>query len=279
MTNGFFHRYHSRASLAPLAVAVLTVFSFGQLLAESAQALPIATFDTSLGSFQVELRSDVAPLTVENFINYVDTGAYNNTFIHRSIADFIIQGGGYTANGAPFPYTTIPAHITQNAPVQNEFNLSNTAGTLAMALLSGNPNSATSEWFFNLVDNSSNLDTQNGGFTVFGDVLGNGMSVLDAIAAVPTYNASGIWGGAFANLPLQNFDVNNTTNQITAANLILINSVTITAPEPAAGILLLSGGALVGTGMRLRKRRRQQIQNGRTRHAGDEPVCAKRENS
>ncbi|HVU35747.1 MAG TPA: peptidylprolyl isomerase, partial [Opitutaceae bacterium] len=143
---------------------------FGVLsLANQAHALPIATFNTSLGSFQVELRSDVAPLTVQNFINYVDSGAYDNTIIHRSVANFIVQGGGYSADGAPFAFNTPPSHITQNAPVPNEFHLSNVAGTLAMAKIGGDPNSATSEWFFNLVDNSSNLDNQNGGFTVFGD--------------------------------------------------------------------------------------------------------------
>ncbi len=239
-------------------------------VADRARALPIATFNTSLGSFEVELRSDVAPLTVQNFINYVDSGAYNNTIIHRSVSDFIIQGGGYSAAGAPFTATNSPPPIATNAPVQNEYDLPNTAGTLAMALLANEPNSATSQWFFNLADNSSNLDSQS--FTVFGDVLGNGMNVIDAIAAVPVFDGSGVWGSAFSDLPLQNFD-NTTATQITTDNLVMINSVTISTPEPGTVVLLLSGGALLGMGMR-RRRRYQGAKSISCRHAGVAPDCA-----
>ncbi len=224
------------------------------LLINHAQALPIATFNTSLGSFEVELRSDVAPLTVQNFINYVDTGAYDNTIIHRSMPDFIIQGGGYSDAGAPFAFNTPPSHITENSRVPNEFNLSNVAGTIAMAKLGNDPNSATSEWFFNLVDNSSNLDNQNGGFTVFGDVLGNGMDVINAIAAVQTYNGSGSWGPAFSNIPLVNLGPNAT--EIATDNFVMINSVSVAAPEPATGILFLPGLALAGISARAKYRRR-----------------------
>ncbi|MES1212975.1 MAG: peptidylprolyl isomerase [Singulisphaera sp.] len=234
----------------PLVVAVCST-----TWTNVACALPIATFSTSLGSFQVELRSDVAPLTVQNFVNYVDSGAYNNTIIHRSIANFVVQGGGYSDAGAPFLPSTPPTHISQNAPVQNEFHLSNVAGTLAMAKLGGNPNSATTEWFFNLADNSSNLDNQNGGFTVFGDVLGSGMSIINAMVGVPAYNISSVWGNSFQNIPLQNFNI-QTAKQITTDNLIVINSVTVAAPEPATAVMLFSGAGLAGASLWLNRRRR-----------------------
>ena len=86
-----------------------------------------------------------APLTVQNFQNYVSAGSYTNTFIHRSIPNFIIQGGGFTYNNETL--ATIPT----NAPVQNEFSASrsNLRGTIAMAKLGSDPNSATDQWFFN----------------------------------------------------------------------------------------------------------------------------------
>lgn len=151
-----------------------------------------------------------APLTVQNFRNYVTDGAYTNSIIHRSVPGFIIQGGGFTVNGLSQVLPQNPAAaidvIRSNAPVQNEFspNRSNLRGTIAMAKLGGNPNSATSQWFFNLADNSANLDTQNGGFTVFGRVLGaSDLATVDAIGAVPVYPGSSFFGQpAFTDLPL-----------------------------------------------------------------------------
>ena len=158
-----------------------------------------------------------APLTVQNFQSYLNTGSYTNSFIHRSIPGFIVQGGGYTYNNSTLG--TIPS----NAPVQNEFSTqrSNLRGTIAMAKLGNNPNSATNQWFFNLADNSSNLNNQNGGFTVFGQALGaSDLTTIDAIAAVRTYNA----GGAFTNLPLTQAAISDT-------NFIRFSSITVTQED------------------------------------------------
>jgi len=186
------------------------------------------SMQTVLGEIDIELFDTAAPLTVANFMNYVNSGAYNNSFIHRSVPGFIIQGGSYTWSD-----TGVNA-ISQNPPVVNEFDLSrsNVRGTIAMAKLSGDPDSATSGWFFNLADNSANLDFQNGGFTVFGRVIGNGMGVVDAIAALPVYNA----GGTFGNLPLTGY----TGGSITGANLAMVTNVAA-VPVPAAAWLFGSG--------------------------------------
>jgi len=164
------------------------------------------TVTTPLGSFQIELFPEDAPVTVANFLDYIRRGRFDDAFFHRSIAGFVLQGGGYYfRNGAS-------GAIPTSAPIVNEFKRSNVRGTLAMAKIEGDPNSATSQWFINLADNSGNLDSQNGGFTVFGQVVGNGMAVVDALAAVETYNL----GGAFTEIPLRDF----TSGAVTAANLL-----------------------------------------------------------
>jgi cyclophilin family peptidyl-prolyl cis-trans isomerase len=156
------------------------------------------TMVTNIGKINVLLFDDIAPVTVANFMNYIREGKYRNTLIHRSVPGFVIQGGGYVLDGSTI-YT-----VQKNAPIVNEFHLSNLRGTIAMAKLAGNPDSATSEWFFNLGDNSENLDYQNGGFTVFGRVTDQSLAVIDAIAALPIYDLSNNWGPAFSQLPLVN---------------------------------------------------------------------------
>ena len=143
---------------------------------------------TDLGGIDVLLRDDLAPLTVANFLDYMSTGAYDGTFIHRNIPDFIVQGGGHKYNPADGPFFGGgTSHIPENPPVMNEADLpdalSNIRGTIAMAKQGGDPDSAKSEWFFNTVDNSENLDNQNGGFTVFAEVTGNGLAIVDNIEA------------------------------------------------------------------------------------------------
>lgn len=155
-----------------------------------------------------------APLTVANFLAYVADGRYAANFFHRSVPGFIIQNGGFRfLNDTTFDY------VQTYAPVANEPGISNTRGTVAMAKLGGDPDSATNQWFINLADNSANLDAQNGGFTVFGRVLGDGMAVADAIAAFPRYNASS-YASAWTDLPL-------TTNVLARTNFIETNAAKI----------------------------------------------------
>ncbi|MGI9177217.1 MAG: FG-GAP-like repeat-containing protein [Pirellulales bacterium] len=141
-------------------------------------------------------RTRTTPATVTNFLSYVDGGHYQNTFIHRSVPGFVVQGGGFNVTGSPISI----GNVTQFASVVNEPGNTNIRGTLAMAKLGSDPNSATNQWFFSLADNSGNLDNQNGGFTAFGRVLGSGMTAVDALAAVPRFGYS----SPFDTVPLRN---------------------------------------------------------------------------
>lgn len=181
----------------------------------------IVQFETALGNFEVNLYDNATPQTVANFLNYVQNGGYTDSIMHRSVPGFVVQGGGFN--------TDINAQITEittNPPVINEPTYSSVRGTIAMAKVGGDPNSATSQWFFNLANNAGNLDGQNGGFTVFGEVTGNGMDVIDAIAALPTYN----FGGAFAELPLQNYSAADFANSVAVDNthLTIVTAITVT---------------------------------------------------
>lgn len=183
---------------------------------------------TSLGNFEVNLFDQSTPATVTNFLNYVKAGSYNGTFIHRSEPGFVLQGGGFKYSGNnTTPFTAIP----QQAPVRNEPKWSNVRATIAMAKVSGDANSATNQWFINLADNSGGnpqLDLQNAGFTVFGQVTGNGMEIVDAIATLPNkLNAS------FNGVPLRNYTAADATAQraVTQDNLVLIESITVVNTE------------------------------------------------
>lgn len=176
----------------------------------------IVRLQTVMGVIDIQLLDNDAPITVSNFLNYVDAHAYDDSFVHRSVPGFVIQGGGYVWDNAA---NSVNA-VATNAPIINEFDPahSNLRGTVAMAKLGGDPNSATSQWFINLADNSGNLDNQNGGFTVFGTVLAKGMDVADAIAGLQRVNA----GGAFTQLPLATPLAGNV---VTGDNLVILQSV------------------------------------------------------
>ena len=196
-------------------------------------------FDTTLGGIDVVLRPADTPLTVANFMSYVNSGAYNKSIIHRSLTvaaavpPYVIQGGGYVLQGLlPVLYTPL------NAPVTNEFKISNTRGTLAMALTVG-IDTAQDQWYFNTQDNSSTLDKQD--FTVFGNVANDaGLAVMDAINTLSTWPADFGQSANFMNLPLlPNYTCpNNPCPLIKPANYVFVNSITpITPADSADGVV------------------------------------------
>jgi peptidyl-prolyl cis-trans isomerase B (cyclophilin B) len=144
-------------------------------------AEPVVDVTTNHGTFSIQLDPAKAPASVANFLQYVDAAHYDGTIFHRVIATFMIQGGGYDQM-----YEKKPVH----GPIQNEADngLKNKRGTVAMAR-TGDPHSATAQWFVNVVDNAfldhKAKDAQGWGYAVFGRVI-EGMDVVDRIKAVPT---------------------------------------------------------------------------------------------
>ncbi len=208
---------------------------------------PLITIKTNFGDINVQLLPNDAPLNVANFLSYVNSGAYNNSFFHRSVQSgiYIVQGGGYawTSSG--------PVAINQNGAVQNEFKDSNVRGTLAMALLSGQPNSATNEFFFNNQDNSAQLDsTSNGPFTVFAKVADQAsLNVMDQIAAVPTYNLTGLGSStsvysAFGQIPLQSY---TSGSPLVLGNLVIITAIVQNGGTATATPTIASHGVIMAS--------------------------------
>lgn len=219
----------------------------GSHFSDSNPSPNFALFDTTLGTIPVLLTPATTPKTVANFQSYVNKGAYTNSVVHRSVPGFIWQAGGFQLSSKP-DITPTPT----DAPVQNEFGASNVRGTIAMAKQGGDPNSATSQFFFNESDgNASNLDNQNGGFTVFGRVVGaSGLAVMDAIAAAPV-PSPGPMASPLDAAPLLNYQ---TGTAVQPSNLVLIKNVT-TADEgfsaqssaPGVASAWLEGNSLIVT--------------------------------
>lgn len=193
-------------------------------------------FDTNVGAFEATLFDDVAPAHVANFLNYVERGDYDGTIVHRSAQNndgtpFVIQGGGFTPDLEPIP---------ADPPVANEASLSNVRGTLAAARSNLDIDSATSQWYINLGDNSF-LDLQQ--WTVFGQISSEGMAIVDSIAALPRASTG---AGPFTELPVLGLPL----IQPPEANLIIVQSVRI-VPEAA----MLPIVAIMATGLLTRCRR------------------------
>ncbi len=145
-----------------------------------------AKLTTTHGDITIELDSDKAPISTKNFVEYVKAGHYDGTTFHRVIPTFMIQGGGHTENLDKKP---------TKAPIKNEWKngLKNVRGSVSMARLGGNPDSATSQFFINVVDNAFLDRPQPDGaaYAVFGKVV-EGMDVVDQIRNVPTTSKQGM---------------------------------------------------------------------------------------
>jgi peptidyl-prolyl cis-trans isomerase A (cyclophilin A) len=228
MAKTFLSRSMRQLLTAAVAVVAITTATYSRAT--------IVEFQTSQGDFQVNLYDQTTPNTVANFLQYIDEGHYTTSVIHRVINDFIVQGGGYNFAGT-WPLTRISA----NAAVVNEPVYSNVKGTIAMAKLGGQPNSATDQWFFNLKDNSSNLDVQNSGFTVFGQVIGDGMAIIEKISQLAQCDADGAPTGAFDNVPMVDYSAQNCTDKATPGieNFVVINQIIIIDSSAVTGANLV----------------------------------------
>jgi len=193
--HAFPHTVRRRSLLATVAVCAigLSGAALGQTAAPAAApAAPvIVTLETTAGPIVLELDAQHAPRTVANFVQYVKDGFYSGTIFHRVISSFMIQGGGFTETLQQKP-TRAPVAI------ESKNGLKNVRGAVAMARTS-DPNSATAQFFINVVDNAMlDYPGRDGyGYTVFGRVI-EGMDAVDKIRSAPTANK----GPAFADLPV-----------------------------------------------------------------------------
>jgi len=213
--------------LRPLLSLVASVVLLTASLPAAAGTL--VRFATNVGEFDVELYDAAMPITVANFLTYVNADRYDSTIIHRSTtynpADIqIVQGGAYLLSGGSL------RQVTTDPPIVLESGTAtNVRGTIAMARTSA-PNSATSQFFFNVQSNPA----LNGDYAVFGNVVGAaGLAAIDAIGAVPVYDASDQLGAAFTELPLLN-------PSLDPSNVVLVQSVNV-VPEPTTLALAIAG--------------------------------------
>lgn len=184
-----------KKTLLPLAVVLAAILSLvlfptfkgNQSMTEETAANPLVLLETTMGDITIELDTKNAPISSANFLAYVDEGYFVDTIFHRVIPNFMVQGGGVTADMKDKP--------NKRAPIKNEANngLKNDRGTLAMAR-TGDPHSATAQFFINHADNAflnfSSETTQGWGYAVFGKVT-DGMDVVDTIAKISTGNNGG----------------------------------------------------------------------------------------
>ena len=199
-------------TLLPAGVVLTAILSLvffpnikgGTPMNETTADNPIVLFETTMGQIKIELDMQNAPNSSENFLAYVDDGYFVDTTFHRIIPNFMVQGGGITEDMLDKP--------SKHAPIQNEANngLKNDRGTLAMAR-TGDPHSATSQFFINHADNAFlnfTAESQQGwGYAVFGKVV-EGMDVVDAMAKVATGNK-----GGHQNVPLEPITITAVSRQ------------------------------------------------------------------
>jgi cyclophilin family peptidyl-prolyl cis-trans isomerase len=227
----------SRCALRHLALFLLVCLGATSL----ASAGTLAQFRTQFGDIDVELYDQDKPVTVRNFVRYVESGAWRDMFVHRCDPDFVVQGGGFYVAHRSMTNQAID-RVMSFGTLINEFGVgrrySNVYGTIAMAKAAGDTNSARSEWFFNLHDNVF-LDAPdtNNLFVVFGQVVGgtNVLNVFKSFSRSSTTNVIAdfrpVLGGAFGELPL--LSTNATYNDLLYVNISLLN-VQVRATENGA---------------------------------------------
>ena len=202
---------HRLATVLVLISAFTILIAASTVIGEDKPKIPDLSYvkmSTSMGDIYIELDRKHAPITVDNFLGYVDSKHYDGTIFHRIISTFVIQGGGFTPQMQQKPVRPGIANEWRNG-------LKNDRGTLSMARVGGDPNSGTSQFFINLVDNRSLDAPQSDGaaYAVFGKVL-KGMEVVDKIKGVKTAVKSGM-----ADVPVE--------------NVVLTNAMRIEATDPA----------------------------------------------
>jgi cyclophilin family peptidyl-prolyl cis-trans isomerase len=189
-----------------MLILALTVAAFAAASARAENT--VVVMETSMGTIKIELFDEKAPITVKNFLAYVDDKHYEDTIFHRVMSkdnserDFMVQGGGYTSG--------MKEKKTKD-PIKNEASngLSNVKGTLAMAR-TNDPDSATSQFFINITDNKFlDKSPRGAGYAVFGKVI-EGMDVVDKIKAVKT---SGDRGRPVANKPVEDITIKSVKRE------------------------------------------------------------------
>jgi peptidyl-prolyl cis-trans isomerase A (cyclophilin A) len=199
----------------------------------------VVRFQTTSGNIDVRMFDSATPLHVANTLSYINSNRWDGTFIHRSAktqggAPFVIQGGGYAIDTS---LITTPAetgwHRIQNfGTVTNEPGISNLRGTMALAKTSLGPSTGTSEWFINLSNNSFLDLPQNNSFTAFGRIVGNGLTVADAIANLGRINASYSDGGiprntAFNEVPVLSVSTVQAQQNIFNSDVVRMTDVRV----------------------------------------------------
>ena len=201
-----------KKTLLPIGIVLAAILSLvlypylkgDQAMNETTADNPTVLIETTMGNITIELDMQNAPISSENFLAYVDDGYFVDTTFHRIIPDFMIQGGGITAD--------MQDKSSKRAAIENEANngVKNDRGTLAMAR-TGEPHSATSQFFINHADNGflnhTSESMQGWGYAVFGKVT-DGMDIIDAMAKVSTGN-----NGGHQNVPLETITITGASRQ------------------------------------------------------------------
>lgn len=185
--------------LAAAGMCLLAASCFADKM-EGTDKHPVVLLKTNKGDVKIQLDAEKAPITVANFLHYVNEGFYNGTIFHRVIPNFMVQGGGFTAD--------MNQKATTKPAIKNEAEngLKNKRGAIAMARTS-DINSATAQFFINVVDNTflDHKDRASYGYAVFGEVI-DGMPVVDAIVSVPTKRH-----GGYDDVPVDPLVIQNAT--------------------------------------------------------------------